>query len=660
MAYLTFDQAFEVARGHAQAGRLQEAELIYRQILAVQPNHPQALHHQALIASQLGRNDVAADLIRRAIATSPANPDYLTNLGVFLANQGQVDEAIACYRRALALNPDQPQAHNNLGNALRSKGELDQAIQCFQRAIRLDPLSFDPHYNLALAFCQKALPEQALASYQQSRSLNPDHAEVHYRLGAVLCELEQFDEAIASFRQAIAYRPNYLEALIDLGSVLVEQGMVDEAIAIFQRALACRPGFLPALYNLSDALMIRGQVNDAIALLSPGSAQRVPALPISSSAPNSPRYIGDRVVLLTCPQEVCQALESMGFAIASSTQGAFGRLLKAWDQQPAPAMEIVAPYMAELRNAAAMRGVICCIWTEGIPIRILEVIRRLAGPDVLEIQAVSTADALRQIESCAKPRPDTAGKIFAVCSIRNGPVDLLPHWLEHYCKLGVDRILLGLFEDITRENRHQIADFTAGRPCTYFNQTWNQTTEAAQEEQRRSALRQAGALPNTWILHSDLDELDEFPSPLSQIIAAADAQGIDAISGWVMDRVAADGSLPPIRPAPPSLFEQFPVACRLTARVLRGVTLKIMLAPFAMPVGAGHHFAHYSKLRPAPIGRPEQYIVHHFKWHAGVIPRLRWSLSQPNAPRAWKREAERFLKWLETNGGKIKLQDCNP
>ena len=64
---MTIPQAFEVAIRHHHAARFAEAEALYRQILAVEPRHPDALHLLGVIAHQVGRNDIAIDLIRQAI-----------------------------------------------------------------------------------------------------------------------------------------------------------------------------------------------------------------------------------------------------------------------------------------------------------------------------------------------------------------------------------------------------------------------------------------------------------------------------------------------------------------------------------------------------------------------------------------------------------------
>jgi FkbM family methyltransferase len=118
MSQLTIEQAMQVAVNHHQAGRLQDAELIYRKILAIQPKHADSLHLLGVIAGNAGRDDLAADLVRQAIAAAPDNPHYHLTLGLLAQKKGRGDEAIACYQRAVALKPDFAQAHTSLSDAL--------------------------------------------------------------------------------------------------------------------------------------------------------------------------------------------------------------------------------------------------------------------------------------------------------------------------------------------------------------------------------------------------------------------------------------------------------------------------------------------------------------------------------------------------------------
>ena len=104
MAQFTIQQAFDLATQHHRAGRLGEAEQLYRQVLAQQPEHADAMHCLgAALANQSGRHEVAVDLIRRAVALRPNFAEAHTNLGDALISKGQLDEAIATYRQAIAL-----------------------------------------------------------------------------------------------------------------------------------------------------------------------------------------------------------------------------------------------------------------------------------------------------------------------------------------------------------------------------------------------------------------------------------------------------------------------------------------------------------------------------------------------------------------------------
>lgn len=261
---MTIQQAFALALQHHQAGRLGEAEALYRQILAVQPNHADALHFLGVIAHQVGRSDLAVEWIQRAVSLNPNEPGAHTNLGEAYRALGRLDEAIASYRRALALKPDEPAALNNLGNALRQRGQLPEAIAAFESALRLAPDYAEAHNNLGVALAESGLQDQAIAQYRQAIDLLPGYADARNNLGNSLRDQGRWDAAIAEYRRLIASRPDHAEAHNNLGVVLAEQGQMEEAIAQCRRATELKPGYTEAWVNLGNFLANHGDVPGAV------------------------------------------------------------------------------------------------------------------------------------------------------------------------------------------------------------------------------------------------------------------------------------------------------------------------------------------------------------------------------------------------------------
>src|SRR5580658_8823337 len=77
---------------HHRAGRLDEAERTYRQVLEMDATHADATHLLGMIAFQTGRLDLAVDMIRKAIAVHPTAASYYSNLGNVLQAQDKLDE----------------------------------------------------------------------------------------------------------------------------------------------------------------------------------------------------------------------------------------------------------------------------------------------------------------------------------------------------------------------------------------------------------------------------------------------------------------------------------------------------------------------------------------------------------------------------------------
>jgi predicted O-linked N-acetylglucosamine transferase (SPINDLY family) len=190
-----------------QQGRLAEAEGIYRQVLSIQPDHPDALHLLGILASQQGRRDEAVELIGRAVALKPLVSGYHGNLGNALAEAGRGDDAVAAFGKAISLDPTNFQAAYSLGTTLESLGRIDEAIAAFQQALALKPDSAEAHNNLGIALRNAGRLDEAFAALIEAQRIFPSSANVQTNLAMVHMDCAQHNEGIAAYDRALALEP---------------------------------------------------------------------------------------------------------------------------------------------------------------------------------------------------------------------------------------------------------------------------------------------------------------------------------------------------------------------------------------------------------------------------------------------------------------------
>lgn len=287
------NRLFNSATEHHRAGRLPDAERAYRQILAINPNHGQAMRLLALIATQVGKAHDAIELLSHAVRLYPsdammhfdlANAQTLAgdtksaiqSLGRAIAIQhnyfeahnnmadlylraGKPDFAVMSARTAIGLAPARAEPHYLLGNALVMLHQLDAAIDSFAKALAIHPNYVAALHNMAVACTDRGRADQAIDCYRRLIVLVPQSAEAHYSLGSLLLQRDDLDAAGEHLQRAIDLKPSHVEAHNNLGSSLRKRGRVDEAIAVYERGLAIDPSSNELHWNRAFALLLQGR-----------------------------------------------------------------------------------------------------------------------------------------------------------------------------------------------------------------------------------------------------------------------------------------------------------------------------------------------------------------------------------------------------------------
>lgn len=295
----TITEAFAMAQRHHRAGRLAQAERVYRQILADDPGHAGSLHFLGVIAHQSGQSDAALDLIGRALAADPGSAAAHINFANVLKDLGKLEPAISHYQQALDLKPDNAEAHYaigvaahllgdadramvhyqralelrsdivearlNLATILADRGDLEAAISHYRRALELRPDYLAAQMNLGIALSRRGDPAGAMACFERAAELAPDHVPAHINLAMSLVEQGRPEMALRSYERAIALAPTDAELRSSFGAAFAALGKFDEAQRHYQSALALRPGYAAAHMNLGAALREQGRLDEAAA-----------------------------------------------------------------------------------------------------------------------------------------------------------------------------------------------------------------------------------------------------------------------------------------------------------------------------------------------------------------------------------------------------------
>jgi tetratricopeptide (TPR) repeat protein len=278
------DDQRKLQSAHAlhQRGDLAAAAALYRELIAGNPRHAQALHFLGLIEASGGKFGEATQLMERSLGVEPGNVPFMENYAtalylkgdyasalhigeaglrlngqsasllytsaIALSRLGRLAESVARFDRLLAVQPRHVAGLNEKGSVLARMGEQTLAIVSVESAIRIAPQFADAHLNRGNLLAKAWRNGEAFAAFDQALALNPRLANAWLGRGNVLRELDRPDEALASYDTALAINPDYADALGGKALGLMEAGRLAEAGAAIDRAIELSPQ-TPGFYH---------------------------------------------------------------------------------------------------------------------------------------------------------------------------------------------------------------------------------------------------------------------------------------------------------------------------------------------------------------------------------------------------------------------------
>lgn len=239
---------------HHRAGRLAAAAAGYARVLALQPDHFDALQLSGNVALKQGRPAEAAARFSSALRVKPGAVACLALLGMARRELGQLDAAESALRQALALDPDCSDAAMVLAQILARIGRLPEAAGLFERVTRSRPASALAWVGLGSVLLQLGRAPGAVTCLTRALSIDPNHPQARYYRAQAYQQTHDTAAALADYDAQLARDPAHAGAhsfrlfLLHYRDDLTPGQLSAEHLRfgrLFPRAPAARPAAAP-------------------------------------------------------------------------------------------------------------------------------------------------------------------------------------------------------------------------------------------------------------------------------------------------------------------------------------------------------------------------------------------------------------------------------
>jgi tetratricopeptide (TPR) repeat protein len=188
-------------------GDLKQAATQWQTVRELIPQHHVAYFQAGRLLAREGKLQEAEDLLRQAVALRPDLSEGWLELGKIHAAATKGDVALEEFERARALQPQDSRVYYQMGKALLKLKRRPEAIERFREAIARNSGYWEAHYALGeeLAFDGKVA--DARSEFEQVLRLKPDYAMAHLNLGVSLVKQGELEKAAREFEETLRLQP---------------------------------------------------------------------------------------------------------------------------------------------------------------------------------------------------------------------------------------------------------------------------------------------------------------------------------------------------------------------------------------------------------------------------------------------------------------------
>ena len=235
---LSTEETFALAVQNHEKSNFKEAEILYRKILNINPDHFGAIFLLGTLSAQTKNLDSAIQLLQKAIQINPQHAEAHNNLGNVLIELKEFEKAKNFFEKAIQINPNYASAYNNLGAVFNKLREFQQAISCYHKAIEIQPKHAEAHNNLGIVLKELGEYKKAISCYEKAIEIKPDYVIAHHNLAIVFKGLGMFEKAISCYAKATKYQSEnlvYFYHLSELKKEILSSDLKNKIVEIINR-----------------------------------------------------------------------------------------------------------------------------------------------------------------------------------------------------------------------------------------------------------------------------------------------------------------------------------------------------------------------------------------------------------------------------------------
>lgn len=210
-----FNQAMQAS----EQGRIDKAERAYRNILAIAPEFPDALHNLALICLRSNREREAFMLLQKAqeVMGNDGDTCMLKNsLAMAYFSMEQFPQAEALLTEVLKENPKYVYAAHNISKVLRRQGRHQEALKYIKMALKQDRNDIEALNSIGAIYAELGNTKKAVYYFKEALKLSPEHFDGVKNLGMALLDAGDIKEGHRYLKKALKLRPDFGDIYLTL------------------------------------------------------------------------------------------------------------------------------------------------------------------------------------------------------------------------------------------------------------------------------------------------------------------------------------------------------------------------------------------------------------------------------------------------------------